>query len=741
PPIAENVTLSSSYPYAGGYLYISYDYYDDNSDPESFTVFRWYRNDVLQSYGVQNLTTAQLIKGDVWYAEVRPRDGKDNGNWVSSDSITILNTPPVVISAEIFPSSDVYTDESLLAEGYYEWSDIDGDLVNISIVWINGSQEVAKFNNKTQVPSSDTKKGEVWKYKIKVFDGTNWSSYFNSSEVTILNKQMVIDSIILSGGANTTEDISLNYTYSDIDGDEISLAQTKINWTIELENGTNIYVNGGETLSHTYFFAASKITVEITPHDGEQLGTSRVSEDLTIENAAPYLIGKPNILGPDNSTDFYASGKLSVNYTAADPDTGEGRLIYEIEYDLDGYVDGATYRWYRNDILVPELTIESVPISYLVKGDTWKVSVSPRDSSFDFGAWVESDIIVIINSPPVITEFFEVNPLTRSDEDLDLEFIYSDYDEDPINLSETLISWYKDGALISGTGNTVVYSEQIGNDFKVTVRLNSDYYIRGENITVEIQPHDNFELALQSNTSFVVTIGNARPRASDVKLQPNGTDRLAYTIDNLNVSWSYFDPDGDIENKSMVRIIWINTVTPQPQLENQISILSGNTKSGEIWTVQIYVFDGIEWSLVPKPSSPLLIQNTAPVIVSVTIKSDSGEFSETYADTNLIVDPTGENPTELNYTDVDGHIINPLGTLIRWYRNGTHIPLYDGNSTLPSSAMTKGDIWFVEIQVTDDLVIYSQNQSSQSITIINKAPIVASVLLLDAEHPGSGFLV
>ncbi|MHA2032890.1 MAG: hypothetical protein ACW99Q_26270, partial [Candidatus Kariarchaeaceae archaeon] len=696
-PSAWYVNLTASIPVAGGSLYANYTYYDPDGDSESLTTFRWYKNGIYQPQfdGIRNLIIVTLVKGDNWTVEVKPQDNKnDYGFWNSSLPITILNTAPVVSTAEVFPATDIYTSNTLLIN--YQGTDVDEDSITlISVVWINGTQEITALYNETTVPSSYLKKGETWKYVIRVFDGTDWSDNKTSDTITVLNSLMSFSSVSLTGGIDTLDDIGINYTYSDLDSDLINLGQTKINWTIEYAAGGNLTVDGVWTLSNTYFVAGDTITLEITPHDGESLGMTwqPYRTRLIIGNAIPAILGQPNILGPDNTTDFFASDELHINYSATDPDFGESSALYNIDYDIDGYVVGAEYRWYRNDILISELNTPTVPITYLVRGDQWKASVKPRDRYGDFGPWVNSTEIIITNSFPLISEFHSVNSYTTSDMNLDIKFTYSDYDGDPINLTNTIIQWFNYSTLIVGTEKTVISVELVGNEYIVVIRLFSDYYIRGDNITVEIQPYDGIDWALQTNTSFGIIIGNALPFAYNVNLQPNGTDNPAYTIDNLNVSWSYSDPDNDLEVTSLAKIIWKNKGIPQPSFENQSSLLSDNINKGDVWTVEVFVFDGIEWSIDPKVSTPLIIENTPPIIISVEIKSDSGNISETFADTNLVIDLFDG----VNYTDVDGDFILYFGTVTRWYRNGIYQPSHDNEVLLPSSALFKGDYWYIEV--------------------------------------------
>ncbi|WP_455141422.1 DUF2341 domain-containing protein [Candidatus Hodarchaeum mangrovi] len=739
PPEALFVNLTSSNPVAGGYLYANYTYYDLNGDPEASTTFKWFRNGVHQPQfdGMQQISTS-LIKSDNWTVSVRPQDiYNDYGNWSTSEIIKILNTAPTVITATIFPASNVYTSNILLAN--FQVDDIDEDSVTTySIVWLNGTKEISELNNHTEVTVAFTKKGEVWRYIVRVYDGEAWSNNFTSSSITVLNSLSYLESVTLIGGRNTSQDVGFIYSFKDIDNDIIDTGKTKINWTIEFEGGGNITVNGVWTLSHVYFSAGDYITIQITPHDGESLGlvweSYRVR--LIIGNAIPQVQGQPNILAPNNSTIYYASGKLSLNYSAYDADFGESSSLYNLDFDLEGYVVGAQYRWYRNGILMSDLTTPTVSVNYLARGQIWKAGVRIRDRFGSYSKWVNSSSILIINSLPYITSFQVLNPNVRSDQNLDIKFSFYDYDLDTINISKTLIYWYKNSFLISGTENSTVISVEQGiNLYYVTIRLYSDYYIRGDNITVEVQPHDGLNWAIVVNTSSTIMIRNAKPTAYNVNLLANGTSSIAYTIDPLNVSWAYFDLDNDPEVSMEAKIIWRNKGIIQPMFENFTSINPINTLKGDIWSVEVLVYDGFEWSSIGKSSPPISIINSPPVVFSVIIESNSHNRTETYADTDLVLDLLDN----VNFTDVDGDFILWYESDINWFRNSIYIPMYDNLTILPSTATTKGEIWYAVLRITDDLKIWSLNISSQTILIVNKAPIVLGVSLDGNEY--SGFFV
>lgn len=742
PPEALMVNLALSNPVAGGYLNVSYTYSDPDGDNEGITIFRWYRNGIYQSQfdgpGFKILDIAPLIKGENWTVEVKPQDiYGDYGSWSANATIIIENTPPELVpgSVKISPSTTAYTSNTLLAN--YEYDDIDNDLlVNFSIVWKNGTKEVPSLNNLTDVPSSYTAKGENWIFIIRVYDGTEWSGNYTSAGITIQNSLMSLDNVMLTGGSNTLEDISvfLDPFINDDDGDALDLVRTKINWTVQRSGMVVDRVNGTLVLSNTNFSAGDYITIQITPHDGENLGKTwqayRVY--LIIGNAAPTIVGSPYIHGPNNiTTIFYASKPLYVNYTALDPDFGESSDLYNIEYDVNGLVSDAEYKWFRNGTLVKELTSFFVPISYLSRGDIWNVSVRPRDRWGDFGNWVTSLQIIINNSPPVITEFYEVNPETKSDMDLDLIFVYFDYDGDNITLSKTLISWYEDDTPIPDTENgTIITLDVVGNQIHVRIRLSHNDFSRGDNISVHVQPFDGINWGIEPNISSNIIIANSIPTVYDVRIQPNGLDLPAYTSDSLNITWRFFDVDNDPVDSYVAFIKWYNKGIEQKMFENYTSIPALNTSKGDSWRVEIQVFDGFDYSSF-NVSDPISILNSPPIITVVTIRSSSNNETQTYADTSLVFNPI----QDINNTDPDQDPILWQYILIYWFKNGTYQPEYDNIVEIPSFALSKGDSWFVHVQITDDGETWSLNHSSQEIIIVNKAPEVNILELVGNEFP------
>jgi len=102
-PVASNLAITPSSPLTTDDLVGSYDYSDDDGDPESGSEIRWYKDDVLQTALNDTLTVSSgnTSIGEVWYFTVRPSDGTDFGSLQTSPSVTVQILDLTVTGIEI----------------------------------------------------------------------------------------------------------------------------------------------------------------------------------------------------------------------------------------------------------------------------------------------------------------------------------------------------------------------------------------------------------------------------------------------------------------------------------------------------------------------------------------------------------------------------------------------------------------------------------------------------------------
>ncbi|MFX0182325.1 MAG: hypothetical protein ACFE95_04500, partial [Candidatus Hodarchaeota archaeon] len=314
----------------------------------------------------------------------------------------------------------------------------------------------------------------------------------------------------------------------------------------------------------------------------------------------------------------------------------------------------------------------------------------------DFGDWVNSSEIEIGNSWPEIISFSWSPNYPTAQWNLSFTYEYFDYDSDTEWANKTLIQWFKNGTEIMGAQNQ-------------STLLNLQF-TKGDVIYTIIYVFDgkNYSLPYQSNQ---ITIQNALPQALTNSLLPS----IAYTNNSLTLSWNYFDPDNDPENNETI-IYWYRNGIIVPEHTNKSNLEAQYTKKGEIWGATFQVFDGTDYSIVYYTVNINILN--FPITITEVIINDGSNSS--FADTNLVIDPVQDIITD----DPDQ---DPLVNIILyWYRNDIYQPNFDNQTFIPSSELSKGQKWYVNVSVYDGEV-WSQFYVSLFIYIINKPPTVSNV--------------
>ncbi|MHA2101625.1 MAG: hypothetical protein ACW99A_23475, partial [Candidatus Kariarchaeaceae archaeon] len=113
-PIAENIVLSPNGTiYTNNVLTLTWNYIDADNDTETTAYIRWYRNG-LEYFSLENSSVASTVdtsKNDNWYVVLQVFDGFNLSVSYILNTITIQNSIPVIISAEI-NDNDSTTDVS-----------------------------------------------------------------------------------------------------------------------------------------------------------------------------------------------------------------------------------------------------------------------------------------------------------------------------------------------------------------------------------------------------------------------------------------------------------------------------------------------------------------------------------------------------------------------------------------------------------------------------------------------------
>jgi hypothetical protein len=677
PPEAQNTALSRDNSlillpvYSNSTLYLHYDFYDADNDSEGGTEIRWYKNGDIQSAyndSKQISNTTALVKGDLWNATVRPKDGQDFGTLETTATITIQNTPPVIQSV-VIPAS-ISTDNITVTNVTTD-EDID-PILSYEIKWYRNSTYMPSFDNLIEITSDNTKKGESWLCEIRAYDGANYSQWVSSNIIIIGNTPPTASILDLSPlNPSTNSILTSSWTFDDADND--SQVNYYIEWyrwdTYQPSYDNLINLPSAATVKNQEWY------FKLIVNDGESNSTTYSSPRVTIQNTHPTASGLTITLDPFT----YSSLTASWNFNDSDGDSQPS--------------DSWIIRWYTNNVLQSGYNnLTTVPDSATSKGEVWNYTLKVFDGT-NYSIQYNSSISIIQNSIPTASGLtITSNPTTT--ENITASWNYFDDDTDPQNTS-WIIYWYKDSVL------QVLYTNQ-------TIVL-AGTTIKGEvwNFTLKVFDGEAYSIQYNSSTTLVI---NTPPTV----ITPSFNKTTSVTTDDtINITYSYDDIDGDPEILGQRIVYWYKKGAYLPVKDNNVTLLSSETAEGDYWQYQIRVYDGFEWS--QNYTSNLVVIGTAP--------NNIPEIQNFYltANENTTIDSIILN---YDYYDQDGHLQSNRS--IFWYKNGAIQTGLNDSTIIDSSLTNKGEIWNCTIRVYDGLN-WSIQYNSSKLLILNAIPTVTEI--------------
>ena len=411
-------------------------YSDSDNDLESGTQIQWYKDDVEQ-IGLQGLTisASATSKGEEWKVTVTPSDGSDSGTSQTSNILTIANSIPSLTTPIIQPANPTSDDDLTFSSTS---SDNDADLVHFDIHWFLGGVLVSELNDMETLPSFATRSGEAWTVELRANDTENTSQWQSSSAVVIgagqTNSAPVASGVVLSPEIiYTTDDFSVNYIFTDIDGDlEVD---SEISWF--LNNAPFAFAENSRTLPSSFTEKGQNWFAEVRVNDGTEWSSWSSSNTLDVENSLPV------------------TESLSLSHTEAK--TTDSITIEFTQSDIDGDEEsGSEITWWKNGVQEPSLTGQiTLSSESTSKGETWTVMVKAGDG-VDVSAIALSANVTIVNSAPTVSVTLSSNVTALGP--LDLTMVTGDADGDGV---ETDIMWYRNGFLEGSLAGEISVPNQL----------------------------------------------------------------------------------------------------------------------------------------------------------------------------------------------------------------------------------------------------------------------------------------
>ena len=342
-------------------------------DPEGVTptyTYEWLLGGQVQTaYTSSSLPSSATSKGEQWTVNVIPSDGLATG-LAGTDAVVIQNTPPVVNSISLNPST-------ISAMTYYIScnpisSDVDGDTVTHTYEWyIDGVLQAGEVYNtllQSWIPGTEVT------CRATPNDGTDDGPYAEVS-VIVDNTPPVVDSVTLSPSPVYTDDtLTAVAILSDSDASQASSLTANYEWFVE---GASVQNGPSSTLSGvSHFSRDEQVYVTVTPNDGVIDGTPVSSTSVLVSNTPPAISSvvvtpDPAVAGIDD---------LTCEVVASDAD-GDS-IVYSYEWSNSSGVQQTTNQ-------VPDTS--DVYLAAGVSPDSWTCTVTPDDGT-DIGVSVDASI-------------------------------------------------------------------------------------------------------------------------------------------------------------------------------------------------------------------------------------------------------------------------------------------------------------------------------------------------------------
>lgn len=192
-PVADNVRITPFTPSVNDDLRLTYNFRDRDSDNESGTIVRWFKNGVHQRQfdNLNLIKSAFLQLGDIWVADVFPSDGYEFGERITSPLVKIVKTAVTVSDVKILPKNP---NENDILKAEYVYSDLlEND--NPDIRWFINESVIQSYNDQKTV-RLDAIPGDAVRFEIRPDGG---STYVSSASVTIDYSDFVVYNLTIDG--------------------------------------------------------------------------------------------------------------------------------------------------------------------------------------------------------------------------------------------------------------------------------------------------------------------------------------------------------------------------------------------------------------------------------------------------------------------------------------------------------------------------------------------------------------
>ena len=355
-PVVDSLTLSPDEIYTDTLLFAVAELADADGDAVS-PLYAWYIDGVLSDQTGEVLAPSSFSVGQTIYVRVTPEDGETAGAAVTSELVTVLNSTPQVHEVTIVPAPALVSDTLSVS---VTASDPDEEPLAYAYRWLVDGAEV---DDGPTLAAPYFVKGQEVVVQVEASDGAAVSGPAASPVLTISNSPPVLSSVEWSAHDVRTDDVlSVSASAFDADADAVSLSYR---WLVD---GVAVSAAGPTLDGADWFVKGQSVVVELTPEDGDDVGSAVLSAVVVIQNSLPSA---PVLsIAPANPTAGYDDMVCLVDVPSEDAD-GDS-LTYAVNWTVDTVTfTGAT---------TTTLTGDTVRSSAYSSFQTWVCTVTAADS-------------------------------------------------------------------------------------------------------------------------------------------------------------------------------------------------------------------------------------------------------------------------------------------------------------------------------------------------------------------------
>ncbi len=601
-PAVESVEITPDPATANDPLTCTASGFSDADEDADSSSYQWTING--EDAGTGTELTDGYVAGDEVTCTVTPNDGTDDGEPMS-DTITIENTGPEVLSVDITPETGITTSTTLTCSA--EVSDPDEE-VAAEYSWSNDADTVLGTGDTLVLDPSTSAPGDTITCTAIVSDSAGETASGTDS-VTVGNTAPTIDTVVISPDSDitVTSTLTCTATYSDADGESLTIAYTWTNASGDVLGSESTVVLTAETVS-----ADDTVTCTATVTDGAGASASG-TDSVEIGNSTPSIDAVQ--IDPDPA---YAGDALTCSYTGF--------------ADADGDADASTYAWQVNG---EEAGTDATLTTDLVVGDVVLCTVTPDDGSAT--GTPLSDSLTISNTAPEVTSV-DITPSSGITTATTLTCVATGTDADGGDLT-TAYSWLAADGEELGDGDTLA--------------LDPIYISPGDEIICQATITDaDGESASDTDT---VTVGNTAPTVDTVEISPD-TDVSATTA--LTCTASTSDDDGDTPTLGYAWDIDGSEVGTGDTLDlSTTGAVAGETVTCTATATDDYGDTGVG-------TDSVLIENTAPEIDSISLTPDEVYTNDTITAVVTTTDAEDDDVSVSYSWYVNGDLVAETGSTL-----------------------------------------------------------------------------